>query len=67
MSNLHGGEHHPHEKKKLNFFFFFFFFDLEIFIGQLPLRRQHWSLALLVASGDQTRGAAGPSALTDGT
>jgi hypothetical protein len=64
VSNLHGGEHHTHVKKKIKFFFFF---DLEIFIGQLPLRRQHWSLALLVASGDQTRGAAGPSALTDGT
>ena len=54
----------PHTcKKKI---IIFFFFDLEIFIGQLPLRRPHWSLALLVASGDQTRGAAGPSALTDG-
>ena len=52
----------PHTCKKN----YYFFFDLEIFIGQLPLRRPHWSLALLVASGDQTRGAAGPSALTDG-
>ena len=45
---------------------FFFFFFLVIFIGQLPPRRPHWSLALPLASGDQTRGAAGPSDLTDG-
>ena len=46
--------------------YMYFFFDLDIFIGQLPPRRPHWSLALLLASADQTRGAAGPSALTDG-
>ena len=44
----------------------FFFFFLDIFIGQLPPSRPPRSLALLLASGDQTRGAAGPSDLTDG-
>ena len=39
---------------------------LNIFIGRLPPRRPHWSLALLLASGNQTRGPAGPSDLTDG-
>ena len=39
---------------------------LDIFLGRLPPRRPHWSLALLLASGDQTRGPAGPSDLTDG-
>ena len=56
MSNIHA----------TYMYFFCFFFDLDIFIGQLPPRRPHWSLALLLASGDQTTGAAGPSALTDG-
>ena len=38
-----------------------------MFIGRLPSRRPHWSLALLLASDDQTRGPAGPSNLTDST
>ena len=48
------------------FFSLSLFFFLDIFIGQLPPRRPHWSLALPVACSYMNRGAAGPSDLTDG-